>query len=357
MQRIAPADICGSTVLVSVVIKALNEERNIAGAIESALAGLEGISGEVILADSASTDRTVEIARRYPIKIVTLANAQDRSCGAGGQLGYQYAKGAFVCIIDGDMRLYPRFLRSALDFLERNPKIAGVGGLIRESETGNVEFQSRQSRADPDREAGPVTRLDCGGIYRRQAIESVGYFTDRNLHGGEELELASRLAAAGWQVARINEPSIDHFGHAKTNLSLLRHRFVYKTAYGTGEVLRATFGRASFAYAFRNNNALLICAIVHAWWLTILAMPFVFSFPLAALFMLAVFAFPFAVMSLKWRSVTYGIYAVSAWNVYALGFWFGLLQRRIDPATWIDSNVVAANARSQDMVEGEAHRE
>ena len=68
---------------VSIVIKALNEERHIAVAIESAMAALESmrgevmrgeIMGEIILADSASTDRTVEIAANYPIKIVTLRN-------------------------------------------------------------------------------------------------------------------------------------------------------------------------------------------------------------------------------------------------------------------------------------------
>ncbi len=59
---------------VSIVIKALNEERHIAAAIESAIAALEGMrgDGEIILADSASTDRTVEIAANYPIKIVSL---------------------------------------------------------------------------------------------------------------------------------------------------------------------------------------------------------------------------------------------------------------------------------------------
>ena len=60
---------------VSVIIKAFNEEQHIAGAIESALAALAGIDGEVILADGASTDRTVEIAKKYPVKIVRLDNA------------------------------------------------------------------------------------------------------------------------------------------------------------------------------------------------------------------------------------------------------------------------------------------
>ena len=95
---------------VSIIIKAFNEERHIAGAIESALAALAGIGGEVILADGASTDRTIAVAERYPIKIVRLDNAADRSCGAGAQLGFQYSRGEFICLMDGDMRLRRPFV-------------------------------------------------------------------------------------------------------------------------------------------------------------------------------------------------------------------------------------------------------
>ena len=49
---------------VSVIIKAFNEERNICAAIESSLAAVAEVGGEVILADSSSTDRTVELATR-----------------------------------------------------------------------------------------------------------------------------------------------------------------------------------------------------------------------------------------------------------------------------------------------------
>jgi cellulose synthase/poly-beta-1,6-N-acetylglucosamine synthase-like glycosyltransferase len=47
---------------VSIIIKALNEERHIASAIESALAALREIDGEVILADGGSTDRFPRLA-------------------------------------------------------------------------------------------------------------------------------------------------------------------------------------------------------------------------------------------------------------------------------------------------------
>ncbi len=64
----------------------------------------------------------------------------------------------------------------------------------------NLEYAQRVRSFDPDRRPGPVTRLGGCGLYRRSAVTAAGYLTDRNLHGGEELELAARLQAAGWTL-------------------------------------------------------------------------------------------------------------------------------------------------------------
>ena len=220
---------------ISILIKALDEERHIAAAIESALAALDGMDGEVILADGASTDRTVEIARKYPIRIVRLDNVEDRSCGAGSQLGYQYSRGRFVCHIDADMRLHRGYLRAAVRFLEGHSGVAGVGGINIDRDVSNLEFAQRIRRYDPDRVPGLVTRLNGSGVYRRAAIESVGYLTDRNLHGGEELDLGARLHCHGWKLARIDRPAVDHHGHTGNAYRPLLQRMLTRNSFGTGD--------------------------------------------------------------------------------------------------------------------------
>jgi glycosyltransferase involved in cell wall biosynthesis len=328
---------------VSIVIKALNEERHIAGAIESALAALTGLDGEVILADSASTDRTIEIAARYPIKIVRLNRIAERSCGIGVQLGYQYSRGRFICLIDGDMRLHRKFLAAAIRFLQDNQDCAGVGGMIVEREADNLEYVKRASARDPDRLPGIVDHLDCGGLYRRAAILTAGYFGDRNLHGREELELGARLRAQGWTLARIDAAAIDHYGHAGSAYALLRYRWATGIAFGTGEVVRATLGRSGFWLALRKmRHELCLLSAVHLWWLALIAAPFVVgTHPVGGIMAaLLLGLLPFAVMSLKCRSLHLGIYSVAAWNVYAAGLWPGLAGRRVDPAVWIDSTVI-----------------
>lgn len=342
----------GTGPTVSIIIKALNEERHIAAAIESCLAALDGMRGEVILADSASTDRTVAIAANYPIKVVGLASVADRSCGAGVQLGFQYSTGEYVCLIDGDMRLHPQFLSAAIAFLKHHQDFAGVGGMIVERETGNFEYVKRASAVDFDRLPGEVTRLDCGGLYRRAAVEAAGYLGDRNLHGGEEFELGVRLRALGWRLARIAVPAIDHHGHAGNPYALLRRRWAARFAFAPGELLRATFGRDSFPLALRKlRRELFLFAAVHLWWLSLFAVPFLAgSFAVAATAFAALALFPFIAMAVRSRSVGIGLYSVAAWNVYTAGLWPGLFGRRVDPTRWIESVVLREAVPTENRV-------
>lgn len=133
-------------VKVSIIIKALNEEAFIADAICSALSAIEGISGEVILADSASTDRTVEIASQFPITIVQLSNPEERCCGIGPQLGYQHSRGEFVYILDGDMILRPKFMVAALAAMDADPTLGGVAGLVEQRSQASYQFRGLKRR-------------------------------------------------------------------------------------------------------------------------------------------------------------------------------------------------------------------
>jgi hypothetical protein len=327
--------------LVSVVIKALNEERSIAAAVESALAAVADVGGEVILADCASTDRTVAIAGRYPIRIVRLRNADDRSCGAGGQLGYQHSRGRFIYLMDGDMALRRGFLQAAIRYLDAHPSVAGVGGILTEHETHNREFVQRVKRGELEVRPGPVGRLDGGGLYRREAIESVGWFTDRNLHSGEETELGTRLRAQGWSLARIAVLAIDHRGHAGNAYRLLWRRITSRSACGSGEAVRAALGRAHLPLIVRESNTLKLCIAVHGWWLSMLAcLILIDRWPLAILATAILALLPVVVMSLRWRSIATGLYSVAAWNAYAVCFMPGLLRRQKPPADPIASEVV-----------------
>ncbi|MFW2831119.1 glycosyltransferase family 2 protein [Sphingomonas sp. ID0503] len=314
---------------VTVGIKALNEEANIAVALKSALVAVAPLGGEVVLADSGSTDRTVEIARSYPVRIVQLANRDERCCGAGAQLAFQHAQGEFFYLLDGDMVLDPGFLIAGVAYLENNPEVAAVGGLVCERNTEGQEFQIRANsvRAGRDWQPGVVDRLDCGGLYRASAVREVGYFADRNLHAFEEFELAARLQARGWKLARINAPAIDHFGHTAGGYSLLMRRIRSGYSGASGEVLRGAIGQRHLPIVLRRLGHIRNGLVVIAWWLLLLGLLVTGHF----LVFLAVLLAPLAFLTIRRGSPSLGLYSLAAWNVTAMGLISGLLRPRAAP--------------------------
>lgn len=321
---------------ISVIIKALNEERRIAKAIESALVAVGPFGGEVILADSLSTDKTVEIAQGYPIKIAQLLHTADRSCGVGAQLGYQYADGEYVYILDGDMELHADFIREAIELMDREPDVAGVGGLVVEKNLDSLEYLARHQRPNPNMRPGKVDRLDMGGLYRRSALEQIGFFTNRALHSYEEFDLAVRLRALGYKLSRINMSAVDHFGHTLPAYLLLKKRWKNKYLFGMGELLRCAVGTSHFWLSLRGLNELKLYSVIIIWWLLLICLPML-AMPAGLCYSGVLFVLPWLVMFLKKRSVKQGLYAVITWNYYAAALVVGLLLPVRDPFQPVDS--------------------
>lgn len=327
---------------VSIIIKTLNEEHRIAAAIESSLAALEKVGGEIILADSYSTDQTINIAKKYPIRIVQLANPNERCCGIGPQLGYQYARGEFIYILDGDMEMYPEFLPTGIDAMLQQPELAGVGGQVIEMNTESLEYISRMERASAHLQVGEVDRLDMGGLYRRAAIEQVGYFSNRNLHSYEEFDLAVRLRAKGWQLRRLAMPSVRHYGHDAPPYQLLIKRWQSAYICGLGELVKAALGKPHLGLILTGVRELKLYLAVLGWWLslfTIGLMPISNIYKYLGLLFLLVM--PLIVMTIRKKSLNKAVYSVISWSFNAMGLLRGVLAKQQSPLLSIESKTIS----------------
>ncbi|HSV46611.1 MAG TPA: glycosyltransferase [Ramlibacter sp.] len=331
----------GARCHVSVIIKAFNEQDNVCAAIESSLRAVDMVGGEVILADSHSTDATVARGAAYPIRVVTLEHARDRCCGVGPQLGYQHSLGEYVYILDGDMRMLPGFLERALSFLAQHPEVAGVGGRVVELNTDSLEYRERGQRAARHLAPGAVDRLDGGGLYRRRAIEESGYFSDRNLHSYEEFDLAVRLRALGWKLWRLPADAATHYGHDAPPYRLLVRRWQSRYVCGLGELVRAAAGQPRMRLVLRGLRELRLYLAVLAWWALLASLPF-WPLPVAARvagFALAAAA-PLLAMAWRKRSFARAAYSVVSWCFNAAGLVRGLLRPRTPARETIPSRVI-----------------
>lgn len=202
---------------LSVVIITENEEAGIADCIESVLAACRAVSAfEVILVDSASTDRTVEIAREYPVTILRIPDEHTVSCGAGRFVGDQVARGEFVLHVDGDMTLTDEWLPEAIDYLQDHENTVGVEGWLDESAAADVTEVEK---------IGGVT------LYDAEALAAIGGF-DPFLRGYEDIDVGLRLTAAGKRLVRLPEVSAIHNDEQTISEPLRRFRQGYFFAPG-----------------------------------------------------------------------------------------------------------------------------
>jgi len=88
--------------LVSVVIPCLNEEENIEACVSAALTALRdaGLSGEVVVADNASEDRSAELAIAAGARVV---HEPRRGYGSAYLAGFAAARGKYIVMGDADL--------------------------------------------------------------------------------------------------------------------------------------------------------------------------------------------------------------------------------------------------------------
>ncbi len=90
------------TALISLCLIARNEEANIGRCLESA----KGLADEIIVVDTGSTDRTVEVCRAYGATIYSMAWADDFA--AARNFGLERAAGRWILVLDADDEIAAR---------------------------------------------------------------------------------------------------------------------------------------------------------------------------------------------------------------------------------------------------------
>jgi glycosyltransferase involved in cell wall biosynthesis len=328
-------------VKLSILVKTFNEEAHIERCLKSVFKAVRDIDGgiEVIVADSLSTDTTVEIARRLGAKVVQLCSPADRGCGAGVQLGFQYANGDYVYFLDGDMELHDGFLSEAIKALDSDGGLAGVGGLLEDRSSNNF-FDRRRIQAKQPRAPKLVEWLDGGGLYRRAAITGAGgYAGNRNLIAYEEAELGLRLRSHGWRLVRLAVLAIFHTGHAEATFPLMLKIWRSGRLEAGGVFLKSALGKPWFFRVLRMFFLPVAALLYWTVWLT--SLKYAESRPILT-WLAAVSGSAYLVLAFRKRSLTDAALSLLIWHVHLIGIVRGLVARKShSPFAEIPSIVVA----------------
>jgi len=100
---------------LSIVVAAHNEEKYITRCLEAIEGASEDIEHEIIVIGDRCTDRTVDEAKRFPVRIIEKDRANWRNSYAENlEIGLGKADGAFVAIVDADIRIEPAYFKKVL---------------------------------------------------------------------------------------------------------------------------------------------------------------------------------------------------------------------------------------------------
>lgn len=166
---------------------------------------------EVIVVSDGSTDQTAEIAREYPVSVIS---SENRGLSAARNLGLNHASGEIVAYIDDDAYPDPHWLQFLAKALMNSDHV-GVGGPnIVPPEDG---FIAQCVALSP---GGPVQVLltdetadhipGCNKAFRRDALIDIGGFDEQFRIAGDDVDICWRLRERGWTLGFSAAASVWH---------------------------------------------------------------------------------------------------------------------------------------------------
>ncbi|MBI2023873.1 glycosyltransferase [Candidatus Giovannonibacteria bacterium] len=110
---------------ISLIIPAHNEEGYLENCLEGAIRNMEDLF-EIIVVDNASTDKTAEVARKFPgVKVVHEAS---KGLTKARQRGFLEARGEILAYVDADTKMPLGWAKRVREMFEKDSKIVCVSG-------------------------------------------------------------------------------------------------------------------------------------------------------------------------------------------------------------------------------------
>jgi len=214
-----------STPRVSVVIPCYNLGEYLDEAVDSVLAQtFQDL--EIVVVNDGSTDpaTTARLAgyRRPRTRVIT---AEHRGVAAARNRGIREARGDYLCGLDADDKLAPRYLEKAMAILDADPGVAFVSSWL--EAFGDESWVWRQEACDLPTVLAEDT-VHGAALVRRSVLLEVGGY-DESLAGEsyEDWDLWLRVLERGYRGAIIPEVLLYYRRRAGSRSAIYRREAVH----------------------------------------------------------------------------------------------------------------------------------
>jgi cellulose synthase/poly-beta-1,6-N-acetylglucosamine synthase-like glycosyltransferase len=228
---------------VTVIVPVRNGEQTIQPLLES-LQKLDYNRNkvEVIVVDGNSTDKTREIVKQYPVKLII---ENKKGLNLARNVGIKHGNGEIVAFTDADCIVPPNWITKIVENF-KDPKVSCVGGSAKALDSDFVSQYADNSivrlmpfftKREELEKVKPFFRhpAGCNMAFRRKVAEEVGYFDENIQYGFDEVEFADRVCKAGYKMVLDPKVLVWH-KHRSTLGDFLKQNFQYGK--GSGLVLK-----------------------------------------------------------------------------------------------------------------------
>lgn len=197
---------------------------------------------ETILVDNGSTDGSAEwVARQYPL-VRLLRLGSNTGFSAGNNAGLRIARGEYIALLNNDTRVEPGWLaalhrRISVDgriaacdskvlYYDRPHIIWSAGGVYTKAGSVQARWNRHADGAGHEWPSDVFIAVACAAIYRKTAIDAIGFFDEDFINGYEDVDWSFRAHLAGYRI--VNEPAARVYHKVSSTQVHNSPQFVYQ---------------------------------------------------------------------------------------------------------------------------------
>ncbi len=198
-----------SSIIISVIIPAFNEEKYITRCLRSVLSQtIDRDKYEIIVIDDCSTDNTLKVLKPFINEIKLIKNSKNKGLPGSLNEGIKNAKGQFIIRVDSDDFVQNQYLYIMSLFLQLNNHLNAVACdyfLIDESQN----IISHENCLDKP--------IGCAIMYRIEHLIEIGLY-DESFLAREDEDIRFRFEKK-YKITRLPIPLYKYFIHGE-NMTL-----------------------------------------------------------------------------------------------------------------------------------------
>ncbi|RKY72368.1 MAG: hypothetical protein DRP97_00725, partial [Candidatus Latescibacterota bacterium] len=210
---------------VSVIVPAYNAEKNIATLIESLL-NLDYPKEllEIIIVDNNSNDRTKEIVKQYPVKL--LEEKKIQSSYATRNTGVRNSKGEILAFTDADCIVDDDWLNKGIECLQKGIEDIIIGE-VKSLTNHELNIFEKYDKITAFTHSCKTWNL----VTPKKVFDKVGFFNKRLISGGD-IEWGERAKEKGLKIFYCKQAVVYH-PLRKSFHNLLKKQI--RVGYGVGQ--------------------------------------------------------------------------------------------------------------------------